>query len=790
MAMLAQFAAARRVVRSAHQLLLASREISSSPALLKRKGGASAFAVKSVQAWRPKPVATKQKLKRDTAPHRTHLEAARDLKSGERAGVRNERVWDELEQDEELHRELDAAFEYLSNSGAEREYVYEPEPTLQDLDEQDALAKLNALARGDEDVRAELTAADAAKQLAVDDYNFLLRVYAVKGLHKEANALLTRMEKNTAAAVAGTPSLFPTTDESTDVALAEALESVPHTVAPDAHSYLYYICALTSARQAATSVRTLGRMKEKGVLPDVACYNAVMNVCAKAGRVQWAYNILEKLQVAGLTPDAASFTILMNAAIAENDVDKAFETFHLMRAHVAEPDVVAFSTLIHGFAKVGRVERALNLLEDLLECGLTPTHVTFNSLMNACAKSHYYAHKAIEFYHEMQELYDYVPDLYTYNTVLHACAKQGDFLQAEQILRHMRQHQVPLDEVTYNTVLNVYARAQVKSVVAKAPRNAPPPKTPEPIYQRPLEYDDDGNEVDLTRPGKEVSSLANLNYDGAFDDDDSDDHDDDHDTDDDTQEGSELSASERQAVEALRRQDALVATTDDAEYFGLTRSPETTGDFELEPMDLLDFGAYQKRNIARAEMWFNEMTREKQMAPSLVTLNSMLNVYANALRLRSAESFLREAFPQFGLEPDLFTYRVLMHMYVRAKRTAAAEELLETIRRKEAEGDVPADRVVYGLLVDLYARKRQIRRALAVLELADESGVAVEEKWLKKIRKLTEKFGVFTDLIPEDPNAVILAGSRHKLMEKRRVRAQVLAYNRKVGKRYLLPDTV
>ncbi|TYZ57754.1 hypothetical protein PybrP1_003666 [[Pythium] brassicae (nom. inval.)] len=788
MATLAQFAAARRVVRSAQQLLAASREISSSPALLKRKGGASAFAVKNVQAWRPKPLDTKHKHKRDAAPHRTHLEAARDLKSGERANVRNERVWDELEQDEELHRELDAAFEYLSNSGAEREYVYEPEPTLQDLDERDALNKLNALARGDEDVLAQLADGDAGKELAVGDYNFLLRVYASKGLHKEANALLTRMEKNTAAAAAGAPSLFPTTAESTDVALASELDSVPHAVAPDAHSYMYYVCALTDARQAATAVRTLGRMKEKGVLPDVATYNAVMHVCAKAQRVQWAYNILEKMQVAGLVPDAASFTILMNAAIAENDVDKAFETFHLMRAHVAEPDVVAFSTLIHGFAKVGRVERALNLLEDLLECGLTPTQVTFNSLINACAKSHYYAHKAVEFYHEMQELYDYVPDLYTYNTVLHACAKQGDFLQAEQIMRHMRQHEVPLDEVTYNTLLNVYARAQVKSVVRKAPRNAPPPRTPAPLYQRPLEFDDDGNEVDLTRPGKDVSSLANLNYDGAFEEDDDDDDDDD-DRDDDAQTGSELSAAEQQAVEQIRRQDALVTASDD-EYFGLARNPEATGDFELEPMDLRDFGAFQKRNIARAEMWFAEMTETKRMRPSGVTLNSMLNVYANALRLRSAESFLREQFPAFGAEPDLYTYRVLMHMYVRAKRTAAAEELLELVRRKEAAGEVRADGVVYGLLVDLYARKRQVRRALAVLELADASGVAVEEKWLKKIRRLTEKFGIFTDLIPEDPNAVVLAGSRHRLMEKRRVRADVIAYNRKVGKRYLLPDTV
>lgn len=766
------------------------RAISSTPALLKRKGGNSAFVVKSSQ-YKKKGLKTKHKLKQDTAPHKTHVEATRNLKSLEKDSVRNERAWDQLEQDDELNRELDAAFDYLNNLGAEGDYIYEPEPTLMDLDESDALEKLNALARGDQDVLSQIEIDDndeesraLAKQLAVEDYNFLLRVYAIKGLHKEANALLARMEK-TLQSIDGAATMFPPNETSTDMQLSSDLDGVPHVIAPNAHSYMYYICALVNTKQAATAVRTLGRMKEKGIFPDVATYNAVMNVCAKANKVQWSYNIMEKMQVAGLVPDKASFTILMNAAIAENDIDKAFETFHLMRSHITEPDVVAFSCLIHGFAKIGRVERALNLLEDLLECGLTPTQVTFNSLINACAKSHYYAHKAIEFYNEMQELYDYIPDLYTYNTVLHACAKQGDFIQAEQIMRHMQKHQVPMDQVTYNTLLNVYARAQVKSVVAKAPRNAAPAPAPEELYQRPLEFDDDGNEIDLTRPGKEVSSLSNLNYDGAFEDEEEEDEDYDYEADE--SHAGELSEAELQQIEEIRKQDQLVVS--DAEYFGTTGGEED-GDFELRPMDLSDFGKFQSRNISRAEQWFYEMSVEKSMDVSPVTLNSMLNVYANALRLRAAETFVEETFAKYNVQPDKFTYRVLMHMYVRAKRTAQAERVLETIKRKHAEGDIEADGVAFGLLVDLYARKRQLRRALVVLEEADAAGVQVEEKFLKKIRKLTEKFGIFTDLIPEDPNAVIFAGTRHKLMEKRKVRAQVLAYNQKVGKRYLLPDTV
>ncbi|CAI5737654.1 unnamed protein product [Hyaloperonospora brassicae] len=787
------------------------RSISQSAVCMKRKGGASAFAPKPSR-WNfskgnksHTALSTKQKLKKDAAPHRSPAERTRALKTAQRANDRNAREWAALERNDELTKELDAVFEYLDQSGPHGDYVYEPAPSLVDVDHVDALDKLNAIARGTLQAPGSNPTDEAdgpapAQDLAVVDYNFLLRVYAVKGLHKEANALLARMERNLtprAATAAVVVPVEPT--DGTELALLTALEAVPHAVAPDAKSYMLYATALGASGQAAHAVRVIGRMKERGVMPNVAVYNAVMRVCARAGRVPWAYTVMEKMQVAGFVPDRASFTILMNAAIAEGDLDKAFETFHLMRTHVAEPDEVAFSCLIHGFAREGRVERALNLLEDLLSCGLTPSLVTFNALMNACAKSHYYAHKAIDFYYEMQELYDYTPDLYSYGTVLHACAKNGDFIQAEQILRHMDRHHVPMTEYVYSTLFNVYARAQIRTIVDKAPRNAKALAKPEPVYQEPLEWDDEGKEVDLTRPGKETFSLENANYDGSFDDGDGDE--------DEEVEAYKLSPEALAQVEEMRQQDhadrnVQKKTTESTEVVRVEQTMEVYGEqdrllfadseeshnFELTPMDLTNFGKYQTLNIKRAEARFHEMTFDNGLQPSLVTLNSMLAVYSNALRLRSAETFMNETYTKFGCRPNKFTYRSMMQMYVRAKRTTQAEQLLERVRSEIEDGDLEADAVTFGILVDHYARKGLVRRALATLEDADALGLQMQEKHLKKIRVLTEKYGVFSDLIPEDPDAVLLAGSRHKLMAKRKVRAQALEYTRKVGKRYLLPE--
>ncbi|EEY63025.1 uncharacterized protein PITG_14655 [Phytophthora infestans T30-4] len=149
-------------VISAHPLTLQYREISQSRVLQKRKGGASAFVVKTSSWNRSKgnkshnALNTKQKLKKDTAPHRTHLERMRDLKSAQRINERNAKEWAALERNDELNRELDDVFEYLNTSGPMGDYTYEPEPSLEDVDHLDALNKLNSIARADPDIMKEL----------------------------------------------------------------------------------------------------------------------------------------------------------------------------------------------------------------------------------------------------------------------------------------------------------------------------------------------------------------------------------------------------------------------------------------------------------------------------------------------------------------------------------------------------------------------------------------------------------------------------------------------------------
>lgn len=83
------------------------------------------------------------------------------------------------------------------------------------------------------------------------------------------------------------------------------------------------------------------------------------------------------------------------------------------------------------------MERALNVFEDMVGSSLYPTDVTFNVLINACAKRPDYFDTAFDLLHQMQNIYGFQPDRITYNTLLSACARKKHLERARDIFQIM-----------------------------------------------------------------------------------------------------------------------------------------------------------------------------------------------------------------------------------------------------------------------------------------------------------------------------------------------------------------
>lgn len=166
---------------------------------------------------------------------------------------------------------------------------------------------------------------------------------------------------------------------------------------------------------------------------------------------------------AQLDPDV--FTVLIKGCVDVGDYRRAWNTFDQMRIKYAAPDEVCLNLMIHICAKTHEPERAIDMWNEFESLDIKPSQISYNSIINACAKSWHHASKAFDYYFQMRSA-GFVPDSSTFNSLIASCSHSGDLLRSTQIFDMMKLALKSQSSVlhptknTYATYLNVIARAQ------------------------------------------------------------------------------------------------------------------------------------------------------------------------------------------------------------------------------------------------------------------------------------------------------------------------------------------
>lgn len=157
-------------------------------------------------------------------------------------------------------------------------------------------------------------------------------------------------------------------------------------------------------------------------------------------------------------------------------------------------------------------------------------------------------------------------------------------------------------------------------------------------------------------------------------------------------------------------------------------------------------------NITRAEQLFHEMHADGRVCPDIVTLNTLLSVYGEALDKEGAYRVL-DKFSKYGYSADSRTYRHLIRMHVRAKDVKGSLALKEEMENK----GLSMDKESYGLLVESLTRRNNVVESLKMIEEAAVRGIQLSERHLSHIRARCEKLQLRHPDIPDNPNAWVKA---------------------------------
>ncbi|GKU87042.1 hypothetical protein SLEP1_g1497 [Rubroshorea leprosula] len=140
--------------------------------------------------------------------------------------------------------------------------------------------------------------------------------------------------------------------------------------------------------------------------------------------------------------------------------------------------VFCFSALVSAYGKCGLCKEALKTFDAMIDYGISPNLVAYNSVIDACAKGGVEFNRVWEFFNEM--LRDGIePDLVTFNCLIAVCSRVGDWQRAGNLFNQMIAKGIQTDVFTFNTYLDALCKSGQMdlafSIMQEMPRNGVTP---------------------------------------------------------------------------------------------------------------------------------------------------------------------------------------------------------------------------------------------------------------------------------------------------------------------------
>ncbi|XP_036398412.1 pentatricopeptide repeat-containing protein 1, mitochondrial [Megalops cyprinoides] len=149
---------------------------------------------------------------------------------------------------------------------------------------------------------------------------------------------------------------------------------------------------------------------------------------------------LSKMEADGVKPSVKTLTLL--ADIIEPGGQSEVSLFSVAEQHKLDLDISFFNTLMRKKAKAGDYDGARALLPVLAKRGLNPNLHTYCSLAVACKREK----DGLQLLSEMKAS-GITPNAHIYSALISRASKQLDYKYLTEILRSMKQNQVPATEV-------------------------------------------------------------------------------------------------------------------------------------------------------------------------------------------------------------------------------------------------------------------------------------------------------------------------------------------------------
>ncbi|XVE71883.1 hypothetical protein DITRI_Ditri10aG0187500 [Diplodiscus trichospermus] len=179
------------------------------------------------------------------------------------------------------------------------------------------------------------------------------------------------------------------------------------------------------------SLRAFAEMfNEYHMRPDDFTFASALSACAALASILFGKQIHARLIRTRLNQDLGVGNALTNMYAKCGSIEYAYNVFNRM----LHQNLVSWNTIIAAFGNHGLGSRALELFQQLRATGLEPDSVTFVGLLMAC--NHVgMVDEGLLLFNSMQETYGFAPDIEHFSCLIDLLGRAGRLNEAEHYLR-------------------------------------------------------------------------------------------------------------------------------------------------------------------------------------------------------------------------------------------------------------------------------------------------------------------------------------------------------------------
>lgn len=215
----------------------------------------------------------------------------------------------------------------------------------------------------------------------------------------------------------------------------------------------------------------LDEMKRSGQFLNLSVYTKALRVLASICDAEGVTELIDIVESSGLAMDNVWYSSVIQAMTQVGNGTKTQEkVLSWMEKEKTEPNITIFNFLIWSAAERNSVDEAIELLEQLKVAGLTPTAVTYTTIMASCVGAKRW--NEVPYYFREMLSNGIEPDFPSVMPLLQTAHNSNDNAAVELFLEVVKNHSVTLDNQGFTSSVKLFVSLQKDDVALSLIKSA------------------------------------------------------------------------------------------------------------------------------------------------------------------------------------------------------------------------------------------------------------------------------------------------------------------------------